>query len=72
MRERGERWPKTLNGEMENNSRKPKDLVKTRHSDRLKKGQLILSQGKMKKGDDVADDDVVRTNVSQYQVHIYK
>jgi hypothetical protein len=72
VRERGERWPKTLNGEMENNSRKPKDLVKTRHSDRLKKGQLILSQGKMKKGDDVADDDVVRTNVSQYQVHIYK
>ncbi len=49
---------------MENNSRKPKDLFKTRHSDRLRKGQLIISQGKMNKGDDVAeDDDVVRTSV---------
>jgi hypothetical protein len=34
----------------------------------FKKGQLTLSQGKMKKGDDVADDeddDAVRTSVSQ-------
>ncbi len=38
------------------------------HSDSLKKLQLILSQGKMKKGDDVADDedgDAVRTSLSQ-------
>ncbi len=38
------------------------------HSDSLKKCQLTLSQGKMKKGDDVADgkdDDAVRTSVSQ-------
>jgi hypothetical protein len=38
------------------------------HSDSLKKAQLTPSQGKTKKGDDVAadkDDDVVRTSVSQ-------
>jgi hypothetical protein len=52
-----ERWPKILKGELENNSRKPMDLVKNRHSDSLINGQLTLSQGKMKKGDDVADDD---------------
>jgi hypothetical protein len=62
-----ERWPKILKGELENNSRKPMDLVKNRHSDSLIKGQLTLSQGKMKKGDDVADDDddAIRTSVSQ-------
>ncbi len=59
-----ERQPKTLRGELENNFRKPKDM----HNGSLKKGQLTLSQGKMKKGDDVADDDnddVVGTRVSQ-------
>jgi hypothetical protein len=38
------------------------------HSDSLKKVQLTLSLGKMKKGDEVnddEDDDVVRTSVSQ-------
>jgi hypothetical protein len=38
------------------------------HCDSLKKGQLTLCQGKMKKGDDAAvddDDDAVRTSVSQ-------
>ncbi len=60
-----------LKGELENNSRKPRDLVKSRHSDNLKKGQLTLFQGEMKKVDDVAhdDDDVaVRTSVSQGRV----
>jgi hypothetical protein len=36
-------------------------------------GQLALSLGKMKKGDDVADyeeDDVMRTSVSQDQVTV--
>ncbi len=63
-----ERQPKTLKGELENKSRKPRDLVKDGHSDSLKKGQLYLSQGKKKKGDDVSDDDdddAVRTSVSQ-------
>ncbi len=44
----------TLKGELENSSRKPRDLTEGRQSDSLKKGQLTLSQGKMKKGDDVA------------------
>jgi hypothetical protein len=67
MAKRGhERWPigKQL-------SRKPRDLVENRHGDSLKKGQLTLSQGKEKKGDDVADDendDAVRTSESQDQV----
>jgi hypothetical protein len=55
-------------GEFENNSRKPRDLTKTRHSDSLKNGLLTLSQGTVKKGDDVAvdeDDDAVRTSMSQ-------
>jgi hypothetical protein len=50
---------------LENNSRKPRDLTKSRHSSSLKKGQLILSQGKMKKGADFAvydNNDVVRTS----------
>jgi hypothetical protein len=60
------RWRKMLMGELENNFRKSRDLVKNRHSDSLKKGQIAISQGKMKKGDLVADDedDDVRTGVS--------
>jgi hypothetical protein len=53
---------------LENNSRKPRDLVKNRHSHSLKKGQLTLCQGKMKKRHDVVDEDndnEVRTSVSQ-------
>jgi hypothetical protein len=53
-----------LKGELKNNSRKPRDLVR-------KTVQLSPSQGKKKKGDDVAideDDDAVRTSVSQDQV----
>jgi hypothetical protein len=45
---------------------KPRDLLNNRHSDSLKKSQLILSQGMLKKGyvnDDT--DDEVRTSVSQ-------
>jgi hypothetical protein len=60
--------PKTLTRELENYSRNPRDLVKNMHNYSLKKGQLTLSQGNMKKGDDVAydeDDDAVRTSVSQ-------
>jgi hypothetical protein len=39
-----------------------------RHNDSLKKWQLTLSQGTMKKGDDVADDEddyAARTSASQ-------
>ncbi len=54
---------------MENNSKKPLNLTKNRHSDSLKQGQLPLSHGMVKKGDDVAvdddDDAVVRTSASQ-------
>jgi hypothetical protein len=56
---------------LENNSRKPRDLTENRQSDSLKKGKLALSLGKMKKGNDVTDDDdddVVRTSVSQDQM----
>jgi hypothetical protein len=59
--------------ELENNSEKPRDLTENKHSDRLKKGPLSLSLGKMKKGDGVAnneDDDAVRTIVSQDQVTV--
>jgi hypothetical protein len=59
-----------LKGDLENNSRKPRELVKNRLVTAWKKGQFTLSQGKIKNGDDVADDnddDVVRTNVSQDQ-----
>jgi urease accessory protein UreE len=56
-------------GELENNSRKPRDLTLKRHSNGLKKSQLSLSQGILKKGDVVViadDDDIkVRTSVSQ-------
>jgi hypothetical protein len=46
---------------------KPRDLLNNRHSDTLKKSQLTLSQGKLKRGDvnDATDDDEVRTTVSQ-------
>ncbi len=60
-----------LNRVLKNNSRKPRDLVRNMHSDSLKEGQLTLSQDKMKKGDDVVDDeddDTVITSVSQDQV----
>jgi hypothetical protein len=63
-------WPKALKGELEANSRKPRDQTEIRHSDSLKKGQLTLSQGKLRKGDDVADEYdyvVVRTSVLQDQ-----
>jgi hypothetical protein len=63
-----ERWTKTLKKELENSSRKPWDLVGNWHSESVKNVQLALSQGKKKKGDDVADDEdgyVVRTSVSQ-------
>jgi hypothetical protein len=58
-------------GELENISRKPRDLTKNRHSDSLKKGELTLSQGMIKKGDDVKVDDshnAVRTSVLQNRV----
>jgi hypothetical protein len=58
-------------GELENNPRKPRNLIENRHSDSLKRDQLPLSQGKMKRGDDVAvdeDDDAVTTSVSQGRV----
>jgi hypothetical protein len=41
-----------------------------RHSDSLKKGQLTLSQGNMKEGDDVVDVDAVRTSVPQDRVTV--
>ncbi len=40
---------------MENNSRKPRDLVKNRHSSSLQKWSNFFLE-KMKKGYDVADD----------------
>jgi hypothetical protein len=61
---------KVAQGELENNSRKPRDLVRNWYGNSLKKIQLTLSQGK-KKGDDVADDkddDAVKTSVSQDRV----
>jgi hypothetical protein len=42
---------------LENNSRKPRDLTKNRHIDSLKKDQLTLSRGMVKRRDDVAVDD---------------
>jgi hypothetical protein len=52
---------KTLNLESENGSRQPMDLLKDRHSDRLNKSQLTLSQGMLKRGDDANNevDDIV-------------
>jgi hypothetical protein len=42
-----ERWPKMLKGELENNPRKPRELVlvlvlENWHSDCLKKGSLVF------------------------------
>jgi hypothetical protein len=57
-----------LRGELENKSKKPRDLTKNRHSDSLKKVNLLASKGMLKKGDDDAvgdDDDAVRTRFSQ-------
>jgi hypothetical protein len=63
---------KGTQGELEDNSWKPRDPTRNRLSKILKKGQLTLSQGMMKKGDDVVvdgdDDDAVRTSVSQSRV----
>ncbi len=60
------------NGELENNSRKPRDLTRNRHSDSLTKSQLTLFQGMMKKGAVIliadGDDDEVRTSASQNRV----
>jgi hypothetical protein len=50
---------------------KPRDQLKNRHSDGLKKSQLILSQEMLRKGDvddDADDDDEVRTSASQNHV----
>jgi hypothetical protein len=52
-----ERQPQALKGELENNSRKPRDLVGKLTLWQPKKVQLTLSQGKKKKGDEVADDE---------------
>jgi hypothetical protein len=59
-------------GELVNKSRKPRDPTKNRHIDSLKTGQLTLSQGVVKKGDDVAfdDDDGGQRIVSQDSVYI--
>jgi hypothetical protein len=61
---RGERWPKALKEELENNSRKPRDPSWKTGSDSPRKVQLTLSYGKKKKGNEVAadedDDDAVR------------
>jgi hypothetical protein len=35
-------WPNVLMGELENNSRKPKELTKNRHGDSIKNGQLLF------------------------------
>ncbi len=61
----------TFPGELENNSRKPRDLTKSRHSGSLKRSQLALSQGMVNKGDDVAvddNDDAMRSSVLRNQV----
>jgi hypothetical protein len=55
-----------LQGELENESRKPRDLLKNRHRDSQKKSQVTLSQGMLKKADVIDDDDdEVRTSTSQ-------
>ncbi len=53
---------------MEDNSKKPRDLLKNRNGDGLKKNQLSLFQGMTKKAEViiVADnDDELRTSVSE-------
>jgi hypothetical protein len=57
---------KTLKEELENNSRKQRDLTKNRHCDSLKEGPLALYLGKIKKGDDVADDGNVEGQLTLY------
>ncbi len=37
-----EKWPKTLEGELENKSRKPRDLVENWHSDSLKMFNILF------------------------------
>ncbi len=59
---RGDSW-KTTQGSQ--------GTLLNRHSESLKKGQLTLSQGMVKTGDDIAvddDDDALKTSKSQYQV----
>ncbi len=60
------------NGKVENNSRKPRELLKNLHRDSLKKSEVTLSQGMLKKGevnfDADADDDEVRTSALQNPV----
>jgi hypothetical protein len=68
-----ERWPNMLKGELENNPRKPRNLVRNSSSVLKRVNLRTLSQGKIKKGDDVADDkgdDAVRTSVSQDRVTV--
>jgi hypothetical protein len=47
---------KDAQGGVGNNSRKPRDLTKTRHDDSLAKSQLTLSQQMIKKGYEIAVD----------------
>jgi hypothetical protein len=57
-----------LKKESENDSKKPRDLLKNRHSGSLNKSHLTLSQGMLKKGNvnsDADDYDEVRTSASQ-------
>jgi hypothetical protein len=51
---------------------KPREILKNRRSDSLKKSQLPLPQGMLKKGDavdDADDDDEVRISESQNSVN---
>jgi hypothetical protein len=62
---------KDAQGRVENNSRKPKNLVRKISIVTPKKVQFTLSRGRKKKRDEVADDeddDAVSTSVSQDQV----
>jgi hypothetical protein len=53
-----------LKGEFENDSRQSRDLLRNRQSNSLKKSQLTLSQGMLKREDDGDEvDDEVRTTV---------
>jgi hypothetical protein len=60
-------WPKCSNESRKKAYRKPGDLLINRQRQPKKKVKLTLSQGMLKKGDDVVDDDdddKVRTSVS--------
>jgi hypothetical protein len=46
-----------LPGKLENNSGKPRDLLKNRQSDSLKKSPLTLSKEMMKNGDVIIEAD---------------